>query len=133
MSVIRFKKIDQLADREERLERKDFSALVASLVSTVEHMGLQSVKRKRDDADGASSSTTTTTTTTTKTPPRKPKAYPNRGTITSSTITSLVYKNMTGKEFCWKLEDYFKRENHSSKILPKCSLCQVEIYSKTRY
>jgi hypothetical protein len=108
MSVIRFKKIDQLANREERLQRKDFSTLIASLVSTVEHMGLQAVKRKRD-ADGASSSSSTTTTTTTKTPPRKPKPYPNRGTITSSTITSLVYKNLTGKAFCWKLEDYFKK------------------------
>ena len=39
MSVIRFKKIDQLARREERLQRKDFSTLVASLVSTVDHMG----------------------------------------------------------------------------------------------
>lgn len=85
---------------------------------------------------GSNSSTTTTTTTTLQTTPsRKPnknragvkkpkkkkkkkkkpkekkkKEYPISGKINTTTITSLLYKRLSGKDFCWKLHDYEKRK-----------------------
>lgn len=38
------------------------------------------------------------------------KPYETSGTITSSTITSMIYKGLSGKEFCWKLDDYYSRK-----------------------
>jgi hypothetical protein len=120
MSVIRFKKVDQLTSREERTERKDFSTLIASMISMVDAIGLQQAKRKRDDeASSSGSSGASSSSTTTRTPPRRPKPYVSRGIITSSTITSLLYKYMTGKEFCWKLEDYFKKRKPFFKNITK--------------
>lgn len=87
MSVVQFKLV-----REQRLD--------------LEPMSIQYVKRKRkEDVD---SSTTTT--------PLRPVRAPTtlfdpeiRSTISSSTVSSLVYKGLTQEQFCWKLRDYYNK------------------------
>ena len=50
---------------------------------------------------------------------RKKKVYRISGSINTTTITSLLYKYMTGKDFCWKLYGYEKRKQAMFKNLTR--------------
>ena len=126
MSIVQFKQAAFKKESQLREKRVDFATMIPSL----KQFGIQEVKRKRDD--NKSGGRAVTTTTTTRTPPRGPRGpytqanrnvqnlvsssdeddsldlqpYRQQGTIRSTIITSLIYKNQTGKAFCWKLQDY---------------------------
>ena len=101
MSVIRFKSTDFSSLR---IKREDFTS-----------MGKEYMKRDRDGATIQSYAINqNTTTTTTTTPPRAPRAPiamfpPTTQTISSSAVSSLIYKLLTQERFCWKLRDYYNK------------------------